>query len=203
MNAHLLPNRLWPFSLHFFRQFLWGCLGLLVFPVLVRAVFASIAYSTKLLTDTVLTMHDAAAAADMLFGPFVLFVTLVVARFAIDGATWFSSYHTRYPMLVRVKEEVFAYAQRLSSSYFENTLSGKIAHRAILLPDQVVALFDMMVFDFIPGACFFAFVAAYFYVASPTFCAVAIVALALYFTISLIVGRECARRAIATNEAKA
>ena len=55
-------------------------------------------------------------------------------------------------MLVRIKEEVFAYAQRLSPAYFESTLSGKIAHRAVLLPDQVLMLFDMMVFDFIPSA---------------------------------------------------
>ena len=78
-------------------------------------------------------------------GPFTLFVALVVARFVMDGGMWFSSYHTRAPMLVRIKEEVFAYAQRLSSAYFENTLSGKIAHRTVLLPDQVLALFDMTV----------------------------------------------------------
>jgi hypothetical protein len=44
-------------------------------------------------------------------------------------------------MLRRIKEEVFAYTQRLSSSYFENTLSGKIAHRAIMLPDQILLWF--------------------------------------------------------------
>jgi ABC-type multidrug transport system fused ATPase/permease subunit len=199
----MLPNRLFPFTLHFFRQFLWGCLGLLFFPVLGRAVFASIAYATKQLTDTVLSMHDPAAEAARLVKPFTLFVVLVVARFAIDAAMWFSSYHTRSPMLVRIKEEVFAYAQRLSSAYFENTLSGKIAHRAVLLPDQVLALFDMMVFDFVPGACFFLFVAAYFYVASSTFCAIAVAAVLIYFTVSLLVGRECTRRAVANNEARA
>ena len=203
MNAPVLPNRLLPFALHFLRQFFWGCLGLLVFPVLGRAVFASIAYSTKRLTDTVLAMHNPAAEAGKLFDPFMLFVVLVVARFVIDGAMWLSSYHTRSPMLVRIKEEVFAYAQRLSSAYFENTLSGKIAHRAVLLPDQVLALFDMTVFDFVPGACFFVFVAAYFYVASPLFCAVAVTAIVVYFTVSLFVGRECTRRAIANNEARA
>ena len=203
MNAPILPNRLLPFALHFFRQFLWGCLGLLVFSVFGRAVFASIAYATKRLTDTVLAMHNPAAEASKLLGPFTLFVALVVARFAMDGAMWFCSYHTRSPMLVRVKEEVFAYAQRLSSSYFENTLSGKIAHRAVLLPDQVLMLFDMMVFDFVPGACFFVFVAAYFYVASPSFCAVAVASIVVYFTVSLLVGRECTRRAIANNEARA
>jgi ABC-type multidrug transport system fused ATPase/permease subunit len=104
---------------------------------------------------------------------------------------------------VRIKEEVFAYAQRLSSSYFENTLSGKIAHRAVMLPDQILMLFDMMVFDFIPGACFFAFVAAYFYIASPAFFGAAVVAIAVYFVVSLLVGRECTRRAVVTNEAKA
>src|SRR5688500_738373 len=157
MNPPSLPDRLLPFSLHFYRQFFWGCLGLLIFPVLSRAAFASIAYATKLLTDTVLAMQDAAVEADKLVWPFALFVTLVVIRFAIDAGAWFSSYHTRSPMLVRIKEEVFAYAQRLSSSYFENTLSGKIAHRAVMLPDQVLMLFDMMVFDFVPGACFFLF----------------------------------------------
>ena len=203
MNHATLPNRLWPFSFHFYRQFFWGCLGLLIFPILSRAAFASIAYVTKRLTDIVLSMHNPAAEADKLVAPFALFVALVVSRFAIDAGAWFSSYNTRAPMLVRIKEEVFAYAQRLSSSYFENTLSGKIAHRAMLLPDQVLMLFDMMVFDFIPGACFFAFVAAYFYIASASFCAAAVVAIVLYFTISLVVGRECTRRAIASNEAKA
>jgi ATP-binding cassette, subfamily B, bacterial len=203
MNNPSLPNRLWPFALHFFRQFFWGCLGLLVFAVLGRAVFASIAYATKRLTDTVLAMHNPAAEASTLLGPFMLFVVLIVARFLMDGAMWFSSYQTRSPMLVRIKEEVFAYAQRLSSAYFENTLSGKIAHRAILLPDQVLALFDMTVFDFVPGACFFVFVAAYFYIASPLFCAAAAAAIVVYFTVSLLVGRECTRRAIANNEARA
>ena len=203
MNPATLPNRLWPLSFHFYRQFFWGCLGLLVFPILSRAAFASIAYATKRLTDTVLSMHDPAAEAGRLVTPFVLFIALVVSRFAFDAGAWFSSYNARSPMLVRIKEEVFAYAQRLSSSYFENTLSGKIAHRALLLPDQVLMLFDMMVFDFIPGACFFMFVAAYFYVASPSFCAAAVVAIVVYFTISLLVGRECTRRAIASNEAKA
>ena len=203
MNAPALPNRLLPFSLHFYRQFMWGCLGLVLFPVLSRAVFASISYSIKRLTDTVLAMHSPLAEAGKLTAPFTLFVVLVVSRFAADGGAWFSSYNTRSPMLVRIKEEVFAYAQRLSSSYFENTLSGKIAHRAVMLPDQVLMLFDMMVFDFIPGACFFLFVAAYFYIASPLFCAAAMVAIVVYFTVSLLVGRECTRRAIATNESKA
>jgi ATP-binding cassette, subfamily B, bacterial len=203
MNARTLPNRLLPFCLHFFRQFFWGCLGLAVFSVLGRAVFASIAYATKRLTDTVLAMHDPAAEAGKLVQPFTLFVALVVARFGIDAVMWLSSYHTRYPMLVRIKEEVFAYAQRLSSAYFESTLSGKIAHRAVLLPDQVLMLFDMMVFDFLPGAFFFLFVAAYFYVASPLFCGIAVAAIAIYFSVSLLFGRECTRRAIANNEAKA
>src|SRR5438105_9148804 len=62
-SAPALPNRLLPFSFHFFRQFFWGCMGLLTLPVLGRAVFASIAYATKRLTDTVLAMHDPAAEA--------------------------------------------------------------------------------------------------------------------------------------------
>src|SRR3954451_18088055 len=203
MDSRTLPNRLLPFSFHFYRQFFWGCFGLLVFPIFSRAAFASIAYSTKRLTDTVLGMHNPAAEVDKLTGPFTLFTVLVVSRFAIDAGAWFSSYHTRSPMLRRIKEELFAYTQRLSSSYFENTLSGKIAHRAIMLPDQVLMLFDMMVFDFIPSACFFAFVAAYFYLASPAFCAAAVLAVVIYFGVSLLVGRECTRRAIASNEAKA
>jgi ATP-binding cassette, subfamily B, bacterial len=204
MNAPALPNRLLPFCWHFFRQFFWGCLGLLIFPVLGRAVFASIAYATKRLTDTVLAMHGPiGAAGPLLAGPLLLFGALVIGRFALDGAMWFCSYNTRSPMLVRIKEEVFAYAQRLSPAYFESTLSGKIAHRAVLLPDQVLLLFDMMVFDFIPGSMFFVFVAAFFYLASPAFCAAAAASILVYFVTSIFVGRECARRSAANNEARA
>ena len=63
MSATSLPNRLFPFCLHFLRQFFWGALGLLLFPVLGRAVFASIPYATKKITDTVLAMHYAAGDA--------------------------------------------------------------------------------------------------------------------------------------------
>jgi ATP-binding cassette, subfamily B, bacterial len=204
MNAPALPDRLLPFCRHFFRQFFWGCLGLVVFPVLGRAVFASIAYATKRLTDTVLAMHGPIdAARSHLSGPLLLFGSLVIGRFALDGAMWFCSYNTRSPMLLRIKEEVFAYAQRLSPAYFESTLSGKIAHRAVLLPDQVLLLFDMMVFDFIPSSMFFVFVAAFFYLASPTFCAAAAVSILVYFIASILVGRECARRSAENNEARA
>jgi ATP-binding cassette subfamily B protein len=199
-----LPNRLLPFSFHFFRQFTWGCLGLLLFPVLGRAVFASIAYATKQITDTVLAMRDPAAEAEhVLKTPFTLFALLVVARFVLDACMWFCSYNTRSPMLVRMKEEVFAYAERLSPAYFESTLSGKIAHRAVLLPDEVLLLFDMMVFDFIPSAMFFVFVAAFFYFANPMFGAVAAVGIVVYFSASLLVGRECTRRSAVNNEARA
>ncbi len=109
MPPPTLPNRLWPFSFHFYRQFPWGCLGLVAFPILSRGAFASIAYATKRLTETVLAMHNPALEAGKLFMPFALFVGLVVARFAIDAGAWFSSYHTRSPMLLRIKEEVFAY----------------------------------------------------------------------------------------------
>jgi ATP-binding cassette, subfamily B, bacterial len=204
MNAPALPNRLNRFFLHFGRQFFWGCLGLLTFPVLGRAIFASIAFATKQLTDAVLGLHGAGhAAGRALTEPFALFAALVAARFLCDASMWFCSYHTRSPMLIRIKEEVFAYAQRLSPAYFESTLSGKIAHRAVMLPDQVLMLFDMTVFDFIPGAMFFVFVAAYFYIASPAFCAAAAVGIAIYFSGSLYLGRECAKRAAASNETRA
>jgi ATP-binding cassette, subfamily B, bacterial len=204
MNAPPLPNRLNRFFLYFGRQFRWGCLGLLAFPVLGRAIFASIAFATKQLTDTVLNLHGPLRdAGPALTGPFTLFAALVAARFVCDAATWFCSYHTRSPMLIRIKEQVFAYAQRLSPAYFDSTLTGKIAHRAVMLPDQMLMLFDMTVFDFVPGAMFFVFVAAYFYIASPMFCAAAGLGIAVYFTGSLLLGRECARRAAANNETRA
>ena len=90
MNPATLPNRLWPFSFHFYRQFRWGVLGLVVFPVLSRGVFASIAYATKRLTDTVLAMHDPAQEAGKVLAPFLCFVGLVVARFVMDAGAWFS-----------------------------------------------------------------------------------------------------------------
>jgi ATP-binding cassette, subfamily B, bacterial len=204
MNAPALPNRLLPFALHFFRQFFWGCLGLLLFPILGRLVFAGIPYSTKRIADTVLGTHGNASQVEhALIGPVVLFVVLIVSRFVLDSMMWFCSYHTRSPMLVRIKEEVFAYAQRLSPAYFESTLSGKIAHRAVMLPDQLMMLFDMTVFDFIPSGMFFLFVAGFFYVVSLQFCVAAMASILVYFVASLLMGRECARRAAVNNESRA
>jgi ABC-type multidrug transport system fused ATPase/permease subunit len=203
MDPSTLPNRLLPFTFHFLRQFRWGCAGLVLFPVLGRAVVASIAYASKWLTDSVLALPRSGAGLHALAAPFALFAGLVISRFVLDALMWVSSYHTRSAMLARMKEEVFAYAQRRSPAYFESTLSGKIAHRAVMLPDQLLMLFDMMVFDFIPGTMFFLFVAAYFYLASPLFCLAAMASIAVYFGLSLLLGRECARRAAFNNEARA
>ena len=53
MSAPNLPNRFVAIRAAFLPTVPLGCLGLLVFPILGRAVFASIAYATKRLTDTV------------------------------------------------------------------------------------------------------------------------------------------------------
>ena len=90
MNAPALPNRLDRFFLYFARQFLWGCVGLLAFPVLGRAIFASIAFATRWLTNTVLAMHGPAPETSRaLVAPFVLFAALVAARFFCDAGMWF------------------------------------------------------------------------------------------------------------------
>src|SRR3569833_822556 len=136
-----LPDRLLPFSFHFFRQFRWGCLGLLLFPVLGRAVFASIAYSTRWLTDTVLGMHGPVAeAGHALVAPFTLFAGLVVARFVLDGLMWFCYYHKRSPMLVRMKEEVFANAQQHTPNNNKNTQTKKNTHHTKKQPKKVLIL---------------------------------------------------------------
>src|SRR5437773_9772589 len=60
-----------------------------------------------------------------------------------------------------------------------------------------------MLFDFIPCGMFFFFVAALFYLATPVFCAAAAVSMVVYFVTSLCLGRECAKRSAANNEARA
>src|SRR5579872_1327940 len=102
MSVPYLPSRLFPFCVHFVRQFFWGALGLLTFPVLGRAVFALIPFSTKKITDTVLAMHHTAAGASdalassaghvsagSLTNAVVLFVALVSGRFFLDLMVWF------------------------------------------------------------------------------------------------------------------
>ena len=116
---------------------------------------------------------------------------LILARFAIDALTWLCSYETRSSMLVRIKEEVFAYAQRLSSAYFESTLSGKIAHRAIMLPDQVLMLFDMMVFELHSEHFFLLFVAGVLLRRQPGFLRCSRGQHRDLLRVSLLVGREC------------
>ncbi|XXU78475.1 ATP-binding cassette domain-containing protein [Sorangium sp. So ce1151] len=82
--------------------------------------------------------------------PLLSFFVILSAFMVVEWLAWFCSYSSRIPVLARARQLVFTYAQRHSPTYFDNMLAGKVAHRAMLLPEQTVTLFERTTWDYVP-----------------------------------------------------
>jgi ABC-type multidrug transport system fused ATPase/permease subunit len=98
---------------------------------------------------------DAAVAADLhapgvwatLRPPLVRFFAVVGTWMVVEWGAWYCSYASRIPALARARRLVFGYAQRHGPGHFDNMLTGKVAHRTMLLPEQTVTLFERTNWD--------------------------------------------------------
>ena len=117
----------------------------------------SITYALKEIIDTILALKNPAVDGfTSVAGPLMLFVGLLFSRLFVECMTWF--FFISHPCADHAENqawEVFALVQRHSPEYFEGTLSGKISHKAVMLPEQVSYLLEMCVYEFIPITAFF------------------------------------------------
>jgi ABC-type multidrug transport system fused ATPase/permease subunit len=199
-----LPRRWSALLWHFIRQYPLRCLALPLVAGSQRAVNASIAVATKNIIDAVSNLegHDPQTIIAGVTAPFLLFAGLIIGRFLVDLLTWALSYNTRFVLMARMRQELFAYVQRHPTSYFDNELSGRIAHKTMLVPEQLLTIFERMVFDFIPSTIFFIVVGFYFYAESPIFAWAMFVYLPVYFAACLWHGRKISKYAETFNAAR-
>ncbi len=132
------------------------------------------------------------ASGAVLRPPLLSFFAVVGAFVVVEWAAWYCSYSSRIPVLARARQLVFTYAQRHSPTYFDNMLTGKVAHRAMLLPEQTVTLFERTNWDYLPLAVQCGLLLALFFRAQPTFAAILLVWLIVYVAVTTTMGRRIA-----------
>jgi ATP-binding cassette, subfamily B, bacterial len=161
-------------------------------------------YAMKTIIDTAVRLDLGAPGAwRALRPPLFAFFTVVATFIVVEWGAWFCSYSSRIPVLARARQLVFTYAQRHSPTYFDNMLTGKVAHRAMLLPEQTVTLFERTTWDYVPLAVQCGLLLVLFFRAQPTFAAILLAWLVLYIAITIVMGRRIAAFGAAHSEAKA
>jgi ABC-type multidrug transport system fused ATPase/permease subunit len=161
-------------------------------------------YAMKRIVDTAVHANLRAPGSwSLLRAPLLEFFAVVGVFIVVEWAAWYCSYSSRIPVLARARQLVFTYAQRHSPTYFDNMLTGKVAHRAMLLPEQTVTLFERTNWDYLPLAVQCALLLTLFFRAQPTFAAILAVWLAVYVAVTTTMGRRIAAFGAAHSEAKA
>ncbi|HVY39272.1 MAG TPA: ABC transporter ATP-binding protein [Polyangia bacterium] len=169
-----------------------------------RALSVMQFYAMKRIVDTAVhaDLH-APGVWSVLRPPLLSFFAVVGVFIVVEWAAWYCSYSSRIPVLARARQLVFTYAQRHSPTYFDNMLTGKVAHRAMLLPEQTVSLFERTNWDYLPLAIQCALLLALFFRAQPTFAGILAAWLAVYVAVTTTMGRRIAAFGAAHSEAKA
>ena len=177
---------------------------MMVASVSLRALSVLQFYATKRIVDTaVRTDLHAPNAWSGLIGPLLGFFAILGISMVVEWAAWFCSYSSRIPVLARARRLVFTYAQRHSPTYFDNMLTGKVAHRVMLLPEQTVTLFERANWDYLPLSVQCVLLLVLFFRARPAFALVLLVWLAVYIGVATVMGRKVAAFGAAHSEAKA
>ncbi|MFL5307980.1 MAG: ABC transporter ATP-binding protein [Polyangia bacterium] len=169
-----------------------------------RALSVMQFYAMKRIIDTAVhaDLH-APGVWTVLRPPLLSFFAVVGVFVVVEWAAWYCSYSSRIPVLARARQLVFTYAQRHSPTYFDNMLTGKVAHRAMLLPEQTVTLFERTNWDYLPLVVQCGLLLALFFRAQPTFAGILLVWLVVYVAVTTTMGRRIAAFGAAHSEAKA
>ena len=198
-----LPRTWHALLLHFLQQVPGRCIGLAICSCLPRFFDVLIVFATKRIIDTVLAAQNSGTTDSLhiAVAPLLFFVAIVLGRFASEALTWTFSYNTKFVLLRNMRTEIFGYTQRHATTYFDAELSGRVAHKTVLIPEQLVLTFERCVFDFIPATLFFLAVAAFFYAQNPAFADAILAYILIYVCLCLHFGRRIAPIARARNAA--
>ncbi len=161
-------------------------------------------YAMKRIIDTAVRVDlHAPGAWSALRSPLVGFFAVVAVFILVEWGAWFCSYSSRIPVLARGRQLVFTYAQRHSPTYFDNMLTGKVAHRTMLLPEQTVTLFERTNWDYVPLVVQCGLLLVLFFRAQPAFAAILLGWLGVYVAVTVVMGRRIASLGAAHSDAKA
>ncbi|WP_437667105.1 ABC transporter ATP-binding protein [Sorangium sp. So ce1182] len=172
--------------------------------VALRALSVMQFHAAKRIVDAATTIDLRAPDAWGRLWPSLLSFFVILSTFmVVEWLAWFCSYSSRIPVLARARQLVFTYAQRHSPTYFDNMLAGKVAHRAMLLPEQTVTLFERTTWDYVPLFVQCCVLLVLFSRAQPAFAIVLFGWLIVAIGSTTALGRHIATFGAAHSEAKA
>jgi ATP-binding cassette subfamily B protein len=188
----------------FARPYATTVVLMMVASISLRALSVLQFYAAKRIVDTAArTDLHAPGAWGVLMRPLLQFFAIIAVFIVVEWGAWFCSYSSRIPVLARARQLVFTYAQRHSPTYFDNMLAGKVAHRAMLLPEQTVTLFERTNWDYLPLTVQCCLLLVLFFRAQPTFGLVLVAWIGVSVAVTTVMGRKIATLGAAHSEAKA
>lgn len=207
LNPEEVPDRLPTSILKLFwliiRPLAWVFLFQYVFAMALRGLVQAQFYGLKEMTDAVLAHVPGTDIWQTLAGPFQILLLVMVCIILFDWMAWFTSYHGRINALARGRALIFRYVHNHDPLYFDDNLTGKVAYRTMLLPDQINTLYEKSVWDystFIMQTVLVIFFAAQ---ASYLFAALLLLWVAAYLGFALLFAKRIARAGLKHSEAKA
>lgn len=207
LNPEEVPDRLPTSILKLFwliiRPLAWVFLFQYIFAMALRGLVQAQFYGLKEMTDAVLAHVPGTDIWQTLAGPFQILLLVMVCIILSDWMAWFTSYHGRINALARGRALIFRYVHNHDPLYFDDNLTGKVAYRTMLLPDQINTLYEKSVWDystFIMQTVLVIFFAAQ---ASYLFAALLLLWVAAYLGFALLFAKRIARAGLKHSEAKA
>jgi ABC-type multidrug transport system fused ATPase/permease subunit len=199
-----LPRSIFALFWLFARPYATNVGLMMVASISLRALSVLQFYAAKRIVDTA-TQTDlhATDAWCVLVKPLLQFFAIIALFIVVEWGAWFCSYSSRIPVLARARQLVFTYAQRHSPTYFDNMLAGKVAHRAMLLPEQTVTLFERTNWDYLPLTMQCCLLLVLFFRAQPSFALVLFAWIGVSVAVTVVMGRKIATLGAVHSEAKA
>jgi ABC-type multidrug transport system fused ATPase/permease subunit len=199
-----LPRRILPLFWMFARPFKWPILWQLLMSVTLFVIISMQIYAAKNIADTAMTVDtNNPQAFWLVFEPFKLMLFMFALSVCAEWGSWFGTYRGRIKMLSRARQIVFSYVQRHNVTYFDDMLTGKVAHRVMLMPEQIVTLYERVCWDYLPFLVQSTVTLALFYQVRPAIAGLVGLWLVVYMFLSLRMGRRIARYGAKHSDARA
>lgn len=199
-----LPKSIFRLFILFARPHLWAVCLMVLMSMCLRGISVLQVYASKLIVDAAITLDRTSGQAwAVMAHPLGLFLGLIAAGMICEWIAWTASYNGRIPILARARQLVFNYVQQHTTNYFDNMLTGKVAYRAMLLPEQTVSLFERSNWDYAPVIVQLSALLIMFFTVQPVFALVLACWLLVYGTIAYRMGLGIAKFGAMHSDAKA
>lgn len=199
-----LPRSIVQLFLLFAKPFRVTVFGLIGLALILRLTGIGQVYATKLIIDTATHLGgNAAQAWQQLLTPLLCFIGIILFGMMVEWVCWFMSYNGRIPLLARGRQLVYNYVHRHTTNYFDNMLTGKVAYRAMMMPEQISSLYERMVWEYLPVLAQCAALLIVFFVVQPVFALILACWLMVYAFVALRFGKWISRYGAIHSDAKA